>query len=754
MTARVSKSYTGIMRCIWISFIVAGLTFIFFIIQGDGVFTVADDYNYQQLTFGATVWSAIRSGDIGQWVWNLDLGSSLITGFSFYNLGSPFLWISLLFPKGSYPYLAGYLYIAKYVVASLSAYIYLRHVVRSDSKESEYIVIVGALLYAFSGYQTTNLMFHFHDSVAFFPLLLWGIENIDNKRRRPAFIAAIFINCLVNYFFFVQEAAFMVVYYLIRYWGISRRDYIRGIFTCLICGLLGVGMASVLFIPNMLYILGNNRAEITFDLEHILYDFRTFLFLIKGILLPGDTMNAESIVRGSNYDSTSCYLPLVGLSMVIAFIIADISWIRNLICLLFAINFIPILRSGFMLFTESYQRWWYMFVLILALATVKVLREPDQYPIKLGIGAYLSIVIIYIIWIQYLDRMNSDEPFIYSQEHWMVYCAIAIIGPMILAALYRMRWGRSGVVLAFTMLFCILTTALTLYYYRVNSTTDTNAYIHDYEAATQLEIINDQYRYDITDNLFTAPGDAAGYAAFTSTIENSSRRFDTLMDLYSTSQNWRRLTIPGLPELLGAKYGVKRDSDHDNIIDTVTKEGFTLYVTEQEAFPIGFAINKYIYEEELIDLPQEDRAIALMHAAVIRSEDEEMVITRMQHIDMGAINYDVPVADLISYASQYAVKNFSRSSHGFTCTTSYKTDQMVYFTVPNDTGWTATIDGVQVSIIDSGGMMLLPVPAGSHQIIMTYSTPGLHVGIVVSLVSFIIFALICFIEYRKGVISR
>lgn len=97
----------GMLRCIVISLITAIVTFAPFIYRGGGAFTVVDDFDSQVLPFAAAVWNTIHSDDIGQWVWNLDLGSSLITGFSFYNLGSPFYWISLLFPRGSYPYLAG-----------------------------------------------------------------------------------------------------------------------------------------------------------------------------------------------------------------------------------------------------------------------------------------------------------------------------------------------------------------------------------------------------------------------------------------------------------------------------------------------------------------------------------------------------------------------------------------------------------------------------------------------------------------------
>ena len=165
------------------------MTFGYFIIQKKGFFTVVADFNSQQLTFATAVWNMLHSGNAGEWIWNIDLGSSFVNTFSFYNLGSPFYWISLLFPRGSFPYLAGFLYILKYVVAGMTAYLYLR----LFAEDRRYAVI-GALLYAFSGFQTTNLeFFHFHDVTAVFPLMLLGLElSMKDKRRRPSFVFAIF----------------------------------------------------------------------------------------------------------------------------------------------------------------------------------------------------------------------------------------------------------------------------------------------------------------------------------------------------------------------------------------------------------------------------------------------------------------------------------------------------------------------------------------------------------------------------------
>ena len=152
------------------------------ILQSGGFLTLAADFNEQQLPFSVAAWKGVRSGS--PWLWGVDLGSSLITTFSFYNLGSPFFWLTLPFPVDSFPRLAGFLFILKYMTAAGSGYVYLRRFCGTPA------AVTGALIYAFSGFQATNLMFsHFHDVVAFFPLLLTGLEDHlrenGNARDRP-----------------------------------------------------------------------------------------------------------------------------------------------------------------------------------------------------------------------------------------------------------------------------------------------------------------------------------------------------------------------------------------------------------------------------------------------------------------------------------------------------------------------------------------------------------------------------------------
>lgn len=114
------------------------------------------------------------------WTWYNDLGSNFIGTFSFYNLFSPFNMIGYVFPEKFFEYLIGPIFILKYGVAGLTSYLFFKRYVKNKN-----YALIGSLLYSFSGFQLTNILFyHFHDVFALFPLLLYTLDNLvyENKK--------------------------------------------------------------------------------------------------------------------------------------------------------------------------------------------------------------------------------------------------------------------------------------------------------------------------------------------------------------------------------------------------------------------------------------------------------------------------------------------------------------------------------------------------------------------------------------------
>lgn len=82
----------------------------------------------------------------------------------------------------------------------------------------------------------------------------------------------------------------------------------------------------------------------------------------------------------------------------------------------------------------------------------------------------------------------------------------------------------------------------------------------------------------------------------------------------------------------------------------------------------------------------------------------------------------------------------NRISIGATC----DRERYLYIAVPYSEGWHATVDGEDVPIIKANvAFMALPLMPGDHDITLSYVTPGLRLGAVISAVSLLLFTGYC-----------
>ncbi|MFJ6967617.1 MAG: YfhO family protein [Ligilactobacillus ruminis] len=83
-------------------------------------------------------------------------------------------------------------------------------------------------------------------------------------------------------------------------------------------------------------------------------------------------------------------------------------------------------------------------------------------------------------------------------------------------------------------------------------------------------------------------------------------------------------------------------------------------------------------------------------------------------LDVKDIDYN-KVDKNIDRTVENRVKNFKRDNTGFSFTTNYVKEKLVWFSVPYDKGWDAALDGRKIDVINSGGMMAIKVPKGEHK---------------------------------------
>ncbi len=451
-----------ISSCITIPFILVEL-----FKTGSAVFLYYGDYNAQQIPFYEHCIQMVQEGSFG-WDWVTDMGSNFIGSYSYYMLGSPFFWMMCVFPSTWAPYLMAPMYIVKYIVAAIIAYAYLQRFVKNKN-----YAVIGALLYSFSGFQIYNTFFNqFHDVVAFFPLLLIGMEEFVQNDRKGLFAIAVTINACINYFMFAGQVVFCVIYFVFRLSTKSFNITVGKFFGLVLEAVLGFLMAMFMFLPAATALMGNSRIESSYtgvlsdainyalegDWESAGESFkRLFVFqnsgewywqrygqIFESYFFPPDIPSRVNFFSGhaTRWASISMYLPMFALSGVFAFFtVKKRTWLKALIVFLIVASFIPILNSMFFLFNSSYYaRWLYMMILMLSLATVIALDDSrTKWRAPTAIMTFFCTVIAVPIGLVWHENDKDVLKLGYAPYRWRfwIYVAIAFLGIALTAYIIR-----------------------------------------------------------------------------------------------------------------------------------------------------------------------------------------------------------------------------------------------------------------------------------------------------------------------------
>lgn len=697
----------------WLLCLIMGIvTFVPYIIQDGGILTLCDDYNTQMIPFATALNNSLKSGE-GSWQWNIGLGAQRLGGNSYYYLGSPFFYVSMLFPGSWFPYIVGPLYILKYAFAGMFAYMYLR-----KFPKNKLCAVIGAVLYAFSGFQSINLEFYiFHDIVAFFPLLMIGVDELYEKDKKNLFIFAVALNCILNYFCFFGEVLFLLIYVLFRFpRALGKDKFIKQSWMCILCGIIGMGVVSMIFIPSAIYTFGNPR--VLPDIIRMLHKRFDIWGVLKGMLMPAEAMNNYSIIAEANWNSVCCYIPLIGMSLTIPYVIKKRDWLSKILIFFFIASFFPVAVSAFYIFTNPYYRWWYMFILLMLVAAVQVLDEIQEYPVKISTYIYgaISVGFVAIFWIG--DCMGKPAFTINRPKIYMLLTAI-VVGSTALTIIMLYQKNKrieKYLVLAVILGICTTSVAVTLY----RKTTHEENYKSYFGAGLSLEACDPQYRYAECDNLLTYPGKANGIGTFNSTISNAIRDFEEIFDYVSISTNLNGHSYEGLTELMAGRYEVTRD-EH-------CYESFS--IVEREACPIGYYYDNYMTIDELMTIDLEKRGYGLLRDIVLRDKELAKLEGYVTHDDTFGEAQNTTVHEYVEVNSSHKVDNFKRIKNGYTCTTDSPDDHVYFFSVPYDYGWRCYIDGEEQDVLYATGFSAVAVPGGEHTLVFQFRSFGLILGTV------------------------
>ncbi len=758
-----------ILRAFLLNLLIAAAVFVPAIISGGGLLTMGDDFDAQELAFNMLANREIKAGNIF-FNWSIDIGSDFISSLSFYNLGSPFFWISFPFKPEVFPYLIGWIFILKYAVCGMFSMMWLERQLTEKR-----IALLGSILYAFSGFQSTNMIFyHFHDAVAMFPLLLLGLDLFLQENKRGIFAFTVGLNALVNWNFFVGEVIFLFVYYVVRYTPISRlikkEKVLPEIGLLFVFGCLGAGIAAVILVPTLQSMLSFSRISEKLPLKDwFIFDGIELYRNLRGLMLPADAMDNQSIIEEMNWYSISAYLPLVGTAPALAWIIATFrekDYLSRILVICLVIANIPILNSAFVLFhREPYRRWYFMPILLMCLASCKTLelvfmedeRMKKIFFTSLSITAGLMVLVwlrLKLLWkIASFRWEGTPEHVILNTTNWKIILVTGVLGIALVAAAFlfiKDKKKRYISLIAMTALFAFFTMGFTLWEYK-QAAYYSPSEIYDEIVRTGEGLEPDilPYRYAMVDDYYNRDmaHSMTSMDSFISVVDDGIFQF---YEAICVPRHVITLNGPvGTERLLSARYFVSKDPQWPGSKGKILfkendiKSAIYRVYEDPDALPVGFAYDTYITRSEFDKIASSERSLAMLHTLVVADEDEIYVKDFLTHENLADTAFsEAGLLEDTNLRRAEGVKNFTYSTTSFGGDIETFGDRYVFFSVPYSSRWSATVNGEKCRILNINGLMAVPVSAGSSRIDFYYDTRWHITAMFISIVSLVITVLV------------
>ena len=761
----------------------AAIFFLPFYLLDGGFFHYAGDFNSQQISFyrymngfvkGAGYPdSAFAGAPRNTFSWATDLGSGVMNAYSFYLYGSPFFWLSVLLPQSWLPYMMVPLLVLKFGVAGGGAFLYLRRYVKNEN-----YAVLGACLYALSGFAVYNVFFnHFVDVVALFPYLLWALDEAIYENRHGLFAFWVAVNLLNNYFFFVGQVLFLCIYFVCK---LSARDFRltgRKFGHLLWESVLGVAMGCLLLFPAVLSLLQNPR---TIDLSSgwgfLTYSkVQQYLAILLSWILPPDSPYLTSVWSEGviKWTSMTAYLPLCSLAGAMAYWRSRKADSKKRIVAVCAVcALVPVLNSAFYALNSSYYaRWYYMPTLILAAMTVNALEDPDvdlDAPAR-GIGWIMLATLVFAV-VPVRDDTTETWSFgvLKNPGQFFVVLGFGLLGLM----LYRIlcsKWRQdSRFAQRMTAAVLVFACAFTMVHIGIGKFgqwyTDSDLVEQDTNALLlKNDLPEGDYRidtYKIHDNIGMWL-DKSCLQYFGSTAAPSILSFYPALGVKRDVRSEPEIANYALRGLLSVEYLIttpeKRESFEDEADAGWTYladvDGYALYHNDNYV-PMGFTYDYYVtkatYEASVKTL----RSNLLMRALVLEDEDVAQYgkyLTELSEDMLNDLHYDSYTQDCADRRA-HSCSVFQMNNAGFHAEITLDKANLVFFSVPYDDGFTAYVNGEKADILQvDEGLMAVLCPAGASSIDFVYQAAGLSASRVVTAVAIPVWVVYvaCFVRRKR-----
>lgn len=602
-------------------------SFLEFILNGK-VFLVSDtisEYVTSLAYWGNYLRNAFHSP---QWDFSVGMGADVISTLNWYVAGDPLTLLSVFVKPEKTIYLHHVLVVLRLYLSGMAFLFYCNH----TEQNREYYVC-GALIYVFSGYAMFLAYQHtyFINSFIYLPLLYAGIEKILHGRSPVFFSIVVFVSCVTNFYFFYILSILTLVYALVRFFFVHKENRLRNLTRCFSTAFLGymigVLLASAIFLPNVFGFLGCGRSGSLPSIP-LFYGLKYYLKIIIASITP-------SYISSYTYlGFASVFLPL----LVLCFVRKGNRDVKVFGIIYLVFLSLPIAGSAFNGFGYITNRWGFANSFFAGILAVRMFPElahlsKKEYKYVLGIPLLMCMAVFAGCFVP--GEISGDIKKSCLLSYLLLFATIALI--FFLNA-HRGKINTKTVRRVFFALVCI---SVSVNAYERFSPRYMN-YVSDFfdrgwanptafgsADALANETHDDTFwRYEyptkrLPNNSMLFGKNGASF--YFSEINRHITDFFELYGLYTGDEQHLRGfdRRTALQAISSAKYYIQ-ESENQNVPvgfseiagGTYNDKEYSLY-KNKNFLPLGFLYRRFISEEDFFRLSMVEKEAELLNAAVI-----------------------------------------------------------------------------------------------------------------------------------------
>ena len=567
----------------------------------------------------------LSSNSLSFWNHSVGFGSNLFVFFFNAPLGSPFLYLLLLFEPEFIPYSFLLTLMIRLFLIAVFSYLWIGKLSKKDSTR-----LILSLAFTFSGW--AMYWIHYNTTLDFYlyvPLILYLSEEVLENRKKTLFVIAISLASISSLYYFYIFAWLFFIYHTLRHFtsrnNANLKTYFQTFIKLLPWFTLGITLAAFVILPNVSLLLtsprftGNQDALFSIDVTLInFYSLLTSLF--SPVLSDYDTNIFASRVLNNqvtlNYVYTFLILPLV--FPLFLFIKDKKKWLYIMTILFFYFaTFIPFFS---ILFNGNGDRRWQLILIMINIVSVAYILEHSFSRMQILIAFLITVGFLYLLTTISLSGKLFHQENLTTMKQ-IVYVSILIL---VLYTIFLMNFKHKYIPL---FLVLILESLFSLYHRtHINNTPRYIAYevfndaiyFSDDIYAYIQSLDTEHYRIEMSQAMANNPINYSypGVTFYASVYNHSTR---PILD-NRFAPGWHSGYVPSkflFKQLLNTKYYVMSGDEsppygyafHDQYM------GYKIYKSRLD-IGIGFATSNIININEFEKLNKVEQDLVLYQAIV------------------------------------------------------------------------------------------------------------------------------------------